>query len=94
MRFEWDEQKNLQNIHKHGLSFADAEEIFEYPMLTALDERENYGEERWIGVGILKGRTAVVAFTQRDEETVRIISLRKALKHERAKYEKLIYRLG
>ncbi len=39
MRLEWDEQKNKTNIHKHGLDFADAWEIFTAPMLTALDDR-------------------------------------------------------
>jgi uncharacterized DUF497 family protein len=46
MQFEWDEQKNRINIHKHGLDFADAWEIFTMPMLTALDDREDYGEDR------------------------------------------------
>ena len=53
MQFEWDEQKNQDNIGKHGLDFADAWEIFTAPMLTALDDREDYGEDRWIGIGLL-----------------------------------------
>jgi uncharacterized DUF497 family protein len=47
VNFEWDEDKNQENIRKHGFDFADAWEIFEAPMLTALDTREDYGEERW-----------------------------------------------
>jgi uncharacterized DUF497 family protein len=46
MQFEWDEQKNLANIRKHGFSFADAWEIFDAPMLVDLDDRRNYGEDR------------------------------------------------
>jgi uncharacterized protein len=46
MIFEWDEQKNQANIRKHKLDFEDAWQIFEAPMLVALDDREEYGEER------------------------------------------------
>jgi len=49
MCFEWDEAKNTANIRKHGIDFADAIDIFNHPMLAILDEREDYGEERWIG---------------------------------------------
>jgi uncharacterized protein len=80
MQFEWDEQKNLANIRKHGFSFADAWEIFGAPMLVDLDDRRNYGEDRWIGI-------RVVVYTEPDEDTTRIISLRKALNHERQAYE-------
>ena len=59
-------------------------------MLTGLDERKDYGEDRWIGIGLLKGIVAVIVFTERGEDTIRIISLRKALKHERIKYEQAI----
>ena len=90
MRFEWDDEKNKSNILKHGFDFADAWEIFEAPMLTGLDDREDYGEERWIGVGLLRGHIIVVVFTERDADTIRLISLRKASKHERTKYEQAI----
>ena len=87
MNFEWDEQKNQVNIRKHGFSFADAWEIFEAPMLINLDDRFDYGEDRWIGIGRLQSRIVVVVYTELDDETTRIISLRKALSHERAAYE-------
>ena len=65
------------------------------PMLVAADDREDYGEERWIGVGLLKALVAVVVYVERDEDVIRIISLRKALSHERAKYERILQdRLG
>jgi len=60
MRFEWDSQKNKDNISKHGFDFADAWEIFEAPMLASLDPREEYGEDRWSGIGFLRGRIVVV----------------------------------
>lgn len=89
MRFEWDEGKSRENILKHGLDFADAGEIFDAPMLTNLDRGEDYGEERWVGVGFLKNFVAVVVYTE-SEDVIRVISLRKALKHERARFEEAL----
>ena len=90
MQFEWDEQKNRVNIQKHGIDFADAAELFGSPMLIAFDDREDYGEDRWIGLGMVQARVLVVVYAERDEETIRIISLRKALRHERERYEQAL----
>ena len=89
MRFEWDEEKNKENIRKHQLDFADAWEIFDAPILANLDVRQDYGEDRWIGVGLLKNFVVVVVYTE-SEEVIRIISLRKALKHERTRFEEAL----
>jgi uncharacterized DUF497 family protein len=93
MRFEWDEQKNQANIEKHGLSFADAAQIFDGPMLVNLDTRRDYGEDRWIGIGLTRGRVVVIAYTERedDEQAVRVISMRKALNHERERYYRRVF---
>ena len=53
MRYEWDEAKNEINIRKHGIDFNDAKDIFEHPVLTWLDNREDYGEERWITLWVM-----------------------------------------
>jgi uncharacterized DUF497 family protein len=89
VRFEWDEEKNRENIRKHELDFADAWEIFDAPTLTNLDTREDYGEERWVGVGFLKNFAVVVVYTEAGD-VIRIISLRKALKHERTRFEEAL----
>ena len=91
MKFEWDEQKNKANIHKHGLDFADARQVFNGPMLAHLDTRQDYGEDRWIGIGIIRGRVVVVVYAEQDNgETIRIISMRKALKYERKRFKETI----
>jgi len=90
LKFEWDAAKNRGNLRKHGLDFADAEEMFAGILLARPDTRENYGENRWTGIGTIRGRVVVVAFVHRDVDTIRIISLRKATKRERAYYEKAI----
>ncbi len=87
MPFEWDEQKNQANIKKHGLDFADAHKVFEHPMLVNMDDRQEYGEDRWIGVGLMDTRVVVIVFTEPDENTIRIVSFRKAISDERKRYE-------
>jgi uncharacterized protein len=90
MNFEWDDLKNETNIDKHGFDFADAYRVFSSPMVVDIDNRRDYGEDRWIGTGMLDGRIVVVIFTEPDRATTRIISLRKALSHERRNYEQYI----
>ena len=88
MKFEWDEDKNESNIQKHGLDFADAEDIFQSFMLVALDTRFDYDEDRYVGIGLLRNNVVVVVYTELEDDVIRIISLRKAVKRERLKYEK------
>ena len=90
MKFEWDDKKNMENIRKHHVDFNDVPEMFNNPMFVSLDTRKDYGEDRWIGIGILKSRCVVVIFVERDGDVIRIISARKAEKHERETYEKEI----
>jgi len=90
MRLEWDETKNQANIRKHGFDFADAAEMFRGALLVEPDIREDYGEQRWSGLGVVGGRIAKVIFTERDAGTIRIISLRKATSRERKQYEETI----
>lgn len=90
MQFDWDETKNQINIDKHGIDFADVVELFNHPMLTLLDEREDYGEDRWIGIGWIKSLIGVVIYTERDGDVIRIISARKATKTEVRHYDKSI----
>lgn len=54
MQFEWDEAKNLENIRKHEIDFADVPEMFDSPMLVEPDDRFDYGEDRWSGIGFLR----------------------------------------
>lgn len=88
MGFEWNEAKRRLNIKKHGIDFEDVTSAFEMPMLTGLDTREEYGEDRWIGIGLIRNIVVVIAFTERDPDIIRIISARKATKHEREAYYK------
>ena len=72
------------------MDFADAPRIFKLPLRISLDEREDYGEDRWIGLGMLDERVVVVIYTELNDQTIRILSLRKALPHERKRYEQYL----
>ena len=84
--FAWDEAKNAANIAKHGVSFELAGRIFEGPVLTARDERVDYGEHRDISIGKVEGAILTIVHTDRGG-TVRIISARPASQRERTGYE-------
>ncbi len=89
-RFEWDENKRISNLEKHGIDFFDAHEIWDSLMLVADDLRFNYGENRFIALGSLKNRIVACAYTTRKNKIIRIISLRKANSREVKYYEKII----
>ncbi len=90
MKYEWDYAKNRKNFAKHGLSFEDAEQVFEGPCATFEDDRFAYGEERLVTLGLLAGHLVVIAHSPRDEGT-RIISMRKGNGREQKIYQE---RLG
>lgn len=87
MQFEWDGAKNLENVRKHGIDFADVPQMFESPMLIELDDRFDYGEDRWFGIGLLGLGVAVVVWTERRNDVIRIISARRANRDERRRLE-------
>ena len=87
MQFEWNEAKNLDNIRKHEIDFVDVPKMFDSPMLIELDNRFDYGEDRWFGIGFLGSGIAVVVWTERQNDVIRIISARKATRQERIAYE-------
>jgi hypothetical protein len=90
MKYEWDEAKNRKNLAKHGLSFEDAERVFSGPCITLEDDRFDYGEQRFVTLGLLAGRLVVLAHSPRNEGT-RIISMRKGNRREQETYQE---RLG
>jgi uncharacterized DUF497 family protein len=65
--------------------------MFDHPMLIRLDARRQYGEDRWIGIGRLKHIVAVTVYLEwEDEETIRIISARKATRYESKEYHQRV----
>ena len=77
MELEWDEAKRENNLRKHGLDFRDAAQVLEGYTLELEDDREDYGELRYLAVGLLRFTVVVLVYTPR-ENIYRIISMRKA----------------
>ncbi|WP_020373482.1 BrnT family toxin [Sulfobacillus thermosulfidooxidans] len=81
----WDENKRQQNLQKHGLDFVDAALLFAGDWIEHEDTRYNYGEQRWIALGTIRGRVCLCVYTWRQGQR-RIISLRKGNSCEQAAY--------
>ena len=81
MRFIWDESKRQANLNKHGVDFTDAERVFAGPTFTFEDDREDYGEQRWVTLGLLGVQVVVIVHTETEEE-IRVISMREADNNE------------
>jgi len=91
MKFEWDPEKERINIRKHGVTFEEASYVFADPFgLNRRDDEHSDEEERWVLLGRSLDQTLlVVIHTYRDhngQERVRIISARRATKHEQKAY--------
>ena len=94
MRFEWDEKKRQGNLKKHGIDFADLEQLFLGVTLTILDDRFDYEEDRFVTFGLMNGVVLVVAHTE-ENDVMRVISARKATRNEEKRYfEEIADRLG
>ena len=86
MQFEWDEDKAISNLKKHKIAFEDALYVFtDFQRIEALDNRQNYGEERWNTIGLAAGALIFVTYTVRGD-IIRIISASKANGQESKKY--------
>ncbi len=82
MQFIWNPKKRRENLRKHGVDFVRAARDFERLRIVGLDGREDYGEDRWIAMGYLGAQLVVVVYTLVEGDLVRIISARKATRHE------------
>ena len=85
MKIVWDEAKRRANLRKHGFDFADAEEVFAGVICTIEDNRFDYGERRFVTLGLLRDIVVVIAHTETPQE-IRIISMRKATRNEQILY--------
>jgi uncharacterized DUF497 family protein len=90
MRFEWDIEKATRNLKKHKVAFSEAETVFGDPLSKILIDELHSGEERreWIIGHSSWNRLLIVSFTERENDTIRIISTRLATLRERQDYEK------
>ncbi len=84
--FEWDAAKATANLRKHGVAFGDAQLVFnDAYAVHSFDVDAGYGEQRMIATGMVNGVLLTVVYTEREERT-RLISARKATKHDQLEY--------
>jgi uncharacterized protein len=84
--FEWDDAKAAQNYAKHGVTFEAARDVFKDPFaIEQIDDRHDYGEERWTILGVARGRVLFVTYTTRND-SIRVISARAAEPYEQREY--------
>ncbi len=92
MKFIWDENKNVTNKIKHGVDFETATFVFDDPLHVSIQDRHENGEERWQTLGLVNNVVVLLVahsiIEENNHEIIRIISARKATKHERNHYEK------
>ena len=96
IHFTWDEEKNRSNQKKHGVSFEEAETVFYDDDSVLFDDPDHsVGEERFLIIGVTDTeKLCIVSHCYRDEDVIRIISARKATKHEKQIYwDNLVGRL-
>ena len=86
MQFEWNEQKRLLNLEKHGLDFFHAGDVFDAPHVVVPSAHDS--EPRFLVIGILQGRFVTIVYTMRGA-TIRIISFRRSRDEEKQKYHAL-----
>ncbi len=84
MLFEWDESKRESNLAKHHIDFQDVKRVFEGPIFEKIETR--HGEERIFTIGRIEDIEIVVVYVMRGERR-RIISARRANRHERQAYK-------
>ncbi|HVS21576.1 MAG TPA: BrnT family toxin [Pyrinomonadaceae bacterium] len=93
MRFEWDDEKAVANLEKHGVSFGEATEVFYDPNgLEDYYAGHSSEDARFFIIGLSSRRLLYVVYAERAVDVVRIISARKANKAEREIYERRINR--
>jgi uncharacterized DUF497 family protein len=87
MEVEWDAQKAVENLKRHGVSFEEAATSLLDPHALAREDELSEGEARWILVGLsTRVRLLTVVYTLRNEERIRLISARKASQKEENQY--------
>lgn len=88
LRFEWDAQKAASNLAKHGVSFNEARTVFGDTLGRIVDDaRHSIGERRFVLLGYSEQRRLLAVMFTDLGEAIRLISARKATRHERSSYE-------
>ena len=88
MKLEWDAGKDRANQQKHGIGFREASQLFtsDINYLEIFDDQHSEGEDRFIAIGPIERGLVLAVWTERDDDSIRIISARWATSHEQNLY--------
>lgn len=86
MQIEWDEDKRQRILKERGIDILDAALIFEKEVITRIDDRQDYDEERFISLGMVDGECYVVVHTERNGN-IRLITAWKGGRNDRQEYK-------
>ena len=86
VRFTWDPRKAASNVRKHGVTFEEAASVFAHPLALSVEDALDHTRTLLVGVST-RMRIVVAVYAEVDEDTIRIISARRATSHERRHYE-------
>ncbi len=95
VKVTWSEAKNLSNQERHGVSFQEARELFApgTDYLEIFDDAHSEFEDRFIAIGPIRRGLVLVVWTERDEDTIRIIGARWATRREQRLYSEYLEQL-
>ena len=86
MDISFDSAKRDYVLRERGLDLADAGELLSGDCFEMVDDREDYGEERWVSIGMLKGEVIVCVWADWGDDHVRVITMWKANENEQRRY--------
>lgn len=87
VNFVWNTDKAIENVKNHGIDFVTASRVFTDPgRYEEFDVEHSQNEDRWVTIGSVRAMILFVVFTERNGDTIRIISARKAKKDEQKTY--------
>jgi uncharacterized DUF497 family protein len=94
-RFEWDSDKNKQNIKKHGIDFDEILAVFDDPMfLEGYDQEHSENEDRFYGIGCIDGVLFILVFYTERNNRIRLISARLADTEDKKEYDEFFKKIN
>jgi uncharacterized protein len=88
VKIEFDPAKRDKVLRQRGLDLADAAELLSGECFVLADDRFDYGEERWVSYGLLRGEVVACVWVDQEKDRVRIVTMRKADRNEQERYFK------
>jgi hypothetical protein len=86
VKIEFDPVKRERVLRERGLDVAEAADLLSGDCFTEVDDRFDYGEQRWISYGLLRAEVVASVWVDREEDRIRVVTMRKANRNEQERY--------